>query len=149
MKNGVFQKNLIAVLAVMFLIILIPAEYMKADSKPVLNADKVTLRVGEKKQLRVKNTTQKALWSSDNLSVAAVNKNGKVVAKHAGKAAIYAKVGRQRLKCVVTVRESGPKSELELGNQGEDIIWTVSCNGNKEDSVRYVSESGEWKRPLG
>lgn len=149
MKKKVFQKNLIAVLAVMFFIVLIPAEYMKAESKPGLNVNRVVLMVGEKKQLRVKNITQKVLWSSDNLSVASVNKNGKVTAKHAGKAVIYAKFDNQRLKCVVIVREGSQKSELVLGNQSEDILWTVSCNGNKEDSVRYLSESGEWKRPLG
>lgn len=77
---------------------------------PVLNKKKITLTVGKKYQLKVKNTGKKKVkWSSSKKKVAAVSKKGKVVAKKAGTAKIRAKVGKKTLVCNVIVKKAGTK----------------------------------------
>ncbi len=75
-----------------------------AASKVRLNASKKTLCVGRTLTLRVKGTSRKVTWKSSRTSVAKVSSKGKVTAKKAGKATITAKVGRKKLKCVITVK---------------------------------------------
>ncbi len=149
MGKKIIRKVAAVILTVIFTIGLIPADSIHAAQRIRLNRSKVSLQVGDTKRLKVKNTEKKAEWSSNKKSVAVVNKNGKITAVKSGKAVITAKVGKQRLKCTVTVHDrtigSGPAFEIMNG----DIIWTVSCNDGKKNSVRYVSEAGEWKRPLG
>ena len=75
----------------------------QAAAKVKLNTTKVTLSVGDTKQLKVSGTKKKVTWSSSKKSVATVSKKGKVTAKKAGTATITAKVGKKKLTCKVTV----------------------------------------------
>lgn len=72
-------------------------------SVPKLNVSSKKLNAGSKYQLKVKGTSQKVSWSSSNKKVATVNASGKVTAKKAGKATIYARVNGKTLKCKITV----------------------------------------------
>lgn len=71
-----------------------------------LSKKSVTLTVGKKVALKVKNASGKVKWSSNNKKVAAVNSKGVVTAKKAGKATITARLtGGKKLKCKVTVKK--------------------------------------------
>lgn len=92
-------------LAVVFLIGTgIPAS---AKAKPKLSSKKITITVGQKKKLKVKNfkKKKKIKWSSKNKAIATVNKKGKIVGKKKGKTTIIAKIGKKKLKCKVTVKK--------------------------------------------
>lgn len=78
----------------------------EAKAKPVLNKKKVSLAVGEKAALKLKNWKKRVAWSSSKKSVAAVSKKGVVQAKKKGIAKITAKAGGKKYSCRVTVRKS-------------------------------------------
>lgn len=102
------MKNKLIVYAVM-LIVLIPLFVFEA--KPVvasaatikLNTTKKALVIGSTYRLKVKNTSKSVKWWSSNKKIATVSSTGKVTAKKAGKAVITAKVGKKKLRCVITV----------------------------------------------
>ena len=79
-----------------------------------LSKTSANLTVGDTLSLTVKGTAKKALWTSSNAAVAAVNKKGKVTAKAEGTAVITAKVG---LKCKVKVKALQQENE-ESKQQG-------------------------------
>lgn len=105
MKKGIS----ILVCFVLMLIMAMPTQAEAAKKKPKLNKKKLTLYVGKKATLKVKNTKKKVKWSSSKKKVAKVTKKGKrtakVTAKKKGTTNIIAKVGKKKLKCKVTVKE--------------------------------------------
>lgn len=78
-----------------------------AKKKMKLSKKKITLQVGKKKKLTVKNKKGKVKWKTSKKKVATVSKKGVVKAKRAGKATITASVKykkkTKKLKCKVTV----------------------------------------------
>ncbi len=85
----------------------------KPAKKPKLSKTKLTLKVGAKKQLSIKNRRKfkikKVTFTSSKTKVAKVTKKGKVKALRKGKATITCKVvmknkKKYRLKCKVTVK---------------------------------------------
>lgn len=64
----------------------------------------ITLDKGAAKSLKVTGTASKVTWTSSKSAVAAVSSSGKVTAKAAGAAVIYASVAGKKLSCKVTVK---------------------------------------------
>ena len=108
------KKPLAFLLALMMIITIIPASTTyAATKKPTLSAKKVTLEVGKKKTLKVKNIDKNATlkWSSNKKTVATVSKKGVVKAVKAGAATITCKVTiknkkKYTLTCKVTVKKA-------------------------------------------
>ena len=75
-----------------------------AKTKIQLNKKKVTLIVGEKTKLKLKNNKKKVKWSSSKRTVAIVSSKGVVTAKKKGTATITAKAGKKKYTCKVTVK---------------------------------------------
>lgn len=99
-----------------------------------LSKKSATLWVGDSIKLSVKNSNKKVKWSSNNKSVATVSSKGNVKAKKAGKAIITAKVGKNKLKCNITVKKTniskttltikyGNKAALTLINARKNVAW--------------------------
>lgn len=104
--NNISKRILIGLLMftmVITTVLLAPGEAVYATKTPRLNVKEVVLKVGETKKLVVKNTKKKVSWSSENRSVAVVDKKGNIVAKKEGVAYIDAKTSGKKLKCKVTV----------------------------------------------
>lgn len=87
-----------------------------AKSKVKLNKGKVTLIVGQKTKLKLKNYKKKIKWSSSKKKVATVNKQGVVRAKKKGTAKITAKAGKKKYICRVTVRENKKNISEKAGS---------------------------------
>lgn len=83
---------------------------VQAKGKVKLKNSKVTLTVGQSKTLKVLNTKKKVKWTTSNKKVATVSKKGKVKAKKKGTCKIYARVGKKKLTCKVTVK---PKKKVK------------------------------------
>ena len=103
------MKRVLAVLLTLALIItMMPSlqTTVYAKRKMRLNKKKVTLYVGKKVKLKVKNKTvqKKVKWKSTNKKVATVTKKGRVKAKRPGRAKIVAKIGKKKLKCRIIVK---------------------------------------------
>ena len=92
-----------------------------------LNKSKLTLEVGESKQLKVKGSKAgKVKWSSSKKKIATVSKKGKVTAVKIGKTDIIAKVGKKKLKCRVTVKNNGNDESKVTDNGG--LVTNQSTN---------------------
>lgn len=79
---------------------------VEAKRKPVLSCKKFVLKVGQKKKMWMKNTSQKVKWSSRNKRIASVNKRGIVTGKKVGKTQIIARVRKKKYICSVQVKEN-------------------------------------------
>ncbi len=96
-----FIKSLGLALCLIVLIGMSSTTASKAKSKDTI---KVTLTVGKTYQLKVTGAKKKIKWNTSNKKVATVSNKGKIKAKKAGKAKIYAKVGKKKLICYLTVK---------------------------------------------
>lgn len=81
-----------------------PQSAAAKKKKVALNKKKITLTVGKKTTLKLKNNKKKIKWSSTKKKVATVSKKGVVKAKRKGTAKIVAKVGKKKYVCKVTVK---------------------------------------------
>lgn len=121
------------------------------EPKPTLNKTHVTLTITNQKtkpavQLTVKNIAgKKVKWETSSKKIAAVSKNGKVVAKKKGAAVITAKIeGNKTLRCKVTVKDNrkavtnptpNPPAETECQHtwvEGTEVVGTgLACTCGK------------------
>ncbi len=83
-----------------------------AAKKPSISKKSVTITVGKKKTIKVKNASKTVKWSSSKKSVVTVKASGKKNATATlkgvskGSATVTAKVGSKKLTCKVTVKKS-------------------------------------------
>lgn len=87
---------------------------VSAAKKMKLSSKKITLKVGQKKKLEVKNAAKKVKWSVKSgkkyISLSGKKKTSVVVkAKKQGKAAVLAKIGKKKFTCQVTVKKADDK----------------------------------------
>lgn len=122
------MKKLLAFVLAFAMIITIyqPSVAYAATKKPRLNAKTMTLQVGQKKTLKVKNAGKKAKlkWSSNKKSVATVSKKGVVKAVKAGNTVVTCKVTTKngkttKLTCKVAVKKTAKVTSLTVGSQSE------------------------------
>lgn len=119
----------------------------QAASQAKLSSSKVTIAIGNKKQLKMKNTKAKVKWTSSKPSVASVSK-GLVTAKKKGFAKITAKVNNKNYTCKVTVVDAklnatslnlniGDTKQLKFTNSKGSVLWS-----SNKTSVAKVSKKG-------
>lgn len=96
-----FIKSMSFIFCLILLVGLSGTTASKAKSK---NTIKVTLTVGKTYQLKVTGATKKLKWNTSNKKIATVSSKGKIKAKKAGKVKIYAKIGKKKLICYLTVK---------------------------------------------
>lgn len=122
------MKKLLAFVLAFAMIITIyqPSAAYAATKKTRLNAKTMTLQVGQKKTLKVKNAGKKAKlkWSSNKKSIATVSKKGVVKAVKAGNAVVTCKVTTKngkttKLTCKVAVKKTEKVTSLTVGSQSE------------------------------
>lgn len=122
------MKKLLAFVLAFAMIITIyqPSAAYAATKKTRLNAKTMTLQVGQKKTLKVKNAGKKAKlkWSSNKKSIATVSKKGVVKAVQAGNAVVTCKVTTKngkttKLTCKVAVKKTEKVTSLTVGSQSE------------------------------
>lgn len=122
------MKKLLAFVLAFAMIITIyqPSAAYAATKKIRLNAKTMTLQVGQKKTLKVKNAGKKAKlkWSSNKKSIATVSKKGVVKAVKVGNAVVTCKVTTKngkttKLTCKVAVKKTAKVTSLTVGSQSE------------------------------
>lgn len=108
------KKNTLLSLMMVFAIIIsslsVPGDTAFAAKKKIkLNKTKLSLYVKKTYTLKLSGVSakkkSKIKWSSSNKKIATVNKKGKITAKKNGKCNIYAKYGKKKYKCKLTVKK--------------------------------------------
>ncbi len=91
---------------------------MAKAKRITISSKKLTLKVGEKKTIKLKNVTKKQAkkitWKTSKKAVATVTKKGVITAKKAGKATVSATYKKKKYNCVVTVKKAA-ETEVEAG----------------------------------
>lgn len=118
-RNQLFVTALTAAMAVS---LLSPAEPAAAAKKVKFNVKKLSLTVGKKKTLKIKNVKKKAKWSiksgKDKIKLQKKKKASVVVAaKKAGSAKVQAKVGKKKYVCKVVVKAKTVKNGTSAGTK--------------------------------
>lgn len=122
------MKKLLAFVLAFAMIITIcqPSAAYAVTKKTRLNAKTMTLQVGQKKTLKVRNAGKKAKlkWSSNKKSIVTVSKKGVVKAVKAGNAVVTCKVTTKngkttKLTCKVAVKKTAKVTSLTVGSQSE------------------------------
>lgn len=114
-----------------------------AAKKGAINRKKLTLKVGQKKKLKVKRVKGKIKWSSNRKRVAAVSAKGVVTAKKAGKAVITARVRGKKYKCRVTVKTKGAS-----GQPGQSITPAAPETSGAAMTTEKPTQSIHPDRPV-
>ena len=149
MKNRVFAVAVaIGLVLSSGLGVFADATPVEAKSKKVsISKKKLSLKVGKKSQLKLKNAvTKKVKWKSSKPKVAKVSKTGLVIAKKQGKATITATYKKKKYTCKVTVKKSEatpttpPSDEPGSSLVMEDLTKTdisESVNSGSIESFSY------------
>lgn len=145
-----FCKSMSYVLtAALLLGVAIPSSPAAAKkTAPKLSAKKISIKVGQKKTIKVKNTSKKAKWSvkSGKKVVTLSNKKKKSVVvkgKKAGKATVLAKIGKKKLTCKVTVTtKTDAKTTPTNTDNGTSATPTAPAGTNAASPSPTPGESG-------
>ena len=97
LKNNKRSLQVTAIAVTVTLLLAGASGQAAAKAKKItINHKKMTLAIGQKRALKVKNTKKKVKWISKNKKVAIVNKKGIVTAKKKGSAKIVARIGKKK-----------------------------------------------------
>lgn len=113
MKKKNTLLSLMIVLAVIISSLSFPGDNAFAAKKKIkLNKSTLSLYVKKTYTLKLSGVKKKSKikWSSSSKKIATVNKNGKITAKKNGKCNIYAKYGKKKYKCKLTVKTKKKKT---------------------------------------
>lgn len=107
-KCCLIQKRMFSLLMLAGLAILeiTPVSELSAAAAPKLNKTSITLTVGNKYKLVLKNYKKSTKWNSSKKKVASVSKNGLVKAKKQGISVISTKIGKKKYSCRVKVSQN-------------------------------------------
>ena len=142
MRNNIYRTFSIVLIAAMIIGVSVPADAKKVVK---LSAKNVSIKVGEKKTIKVKNSKKKATWTIKSgkkfIKLSKKKKSSVVVSgKNVGKGTVQAKVAGKKLTCKVTVKgKSANKQPGTSGNstatpnieQPKEPTPTPAGNGNK------------------
>lgn len=143
------RKQMIACLLILLMLISFFGVSLSGQAKKKslsLNLEKLTLQVGQKKQLEVKGTSKKIQWSSSDKKVAMVSKKGVVKARGKGKAVITAKAGRWRGKARVVVKETTtalPQNSTPAETKKPDATGKSDATGKPDTTEKPVDGDPE------
>ena len=113
MRKNVISLVLMGALVITGVFVPQGAAQAKKKKKVKLSAKKITMEVGNKKTLKIKNVKKKdrkkIKWSLNTKKYITLKKSGKytvkLTAKRAGKTKVTAKVAKKKYTCTVTVKE--------------------------------------------
>lgn len=133
-----FKASILFLLAFVMTLSLAPAK-TDAAKKTWINTTSMTLQVGSKAKLTLRNNHKKIKWWSTNKSVATVTKKGVVKAKGHGRCRIAAKVASKKYVCKVTVKKK--PSPRRSSHSGTYVYITKTGEKYHTSTCRYLWNS--------
>ena len=144
MKRKGNQLFVTALTAAMAVSLLSPAEPAAAAKKVKFNVKTLSLTVGKKKTLKIKNAKKKAKWSiKSGKAKIKLQKKKKasvvVAAKKAGSAKVQAKVGKKKYVCKVVVKaktvKNGTSASTKTTNKPTDTKNATKNPSNGQNNA--------------
>ena len=129
------KASFLFLLAFVITLSLAPAK-TDAAQKTWINTTSMTLQVGSKAKLALRNNHKKIKWWSTNKSVATVTQKGIVKAKGHGRCRIAAKVASKKYVCKVTV-----KKKASSRHSGTYVYITKTGKKYHTSTCRYLWNS--------
>lgn len=135
----------------LFIAVFTVSVFIQATAVPAAAAQKVSVKLnysslilikGKSFNLKstVRGTSRKPVWRSSNSSVAAVSRNGRVVARNYGTATISAKVNGRTASCRVSVVTNYKYLYKKfLTSNSRNIKWFYMLNVNKSGVPELVT----------
>lgn len=119
-------RGMAAAMTIVLIVGMLLVKEMTAEASGIrLTKTSFSMKVGQSRQLKVKGTKQKVKWSVSNGKIVKVTKKGKVTAKKAGTAKVYAKVKGKKLTCRVKVTAvSKPNKTVKPSSSATPIFPT-------------------------
>lgn len=128
-------KKYIALMCILCLVFQMQPAAAKTK-KVSLNKKNITIKNGKTLKLKLKNCDKKIKWSSDDINIATVSREGKVRAKGLGNTVIKAKAGKKTYKCKLTVCSDINASSITLSYKNN--IFTKDIY-HRITSIRFGS----------
>lgn len=106
-----------------------------------INQEHLTLKKGESYNLKLLNTSKKAVWMSDDEFVATVSTTGKVTARGCGTTEITACLGSKFYSCEVTVPQEGVSlpgitmTTIDWDSMQSDVTFRIQNNTANEIKI--------------
>ena len=95
---------------------------------PVISRKSMTIYIGEKERLSIRNAKTSVRWSSGNNKIVKVDSSGWILAKSLGTTIITAKIGKYSLKCKVHVSTPYISAKKKvLGFSKSDYLIIGNC----------------------
>ncbi len=147
MKKFKKLNVLLLIMALLVCTVAVPNDVQAKSSKKMsISCKKVSLKVGQKKKLKIKNVKKgkKVKWSSSNKRIATIgSKSGVVTAKKKGTAKITAKVSGKKFTC--TVKVTKPKKRVTTEEQPTTEKQVTTEEQTTEEKKQPEKKPGEKK----
>lgn len=111
---------------------------MESVQQVKLSQTQIRLKVGQKKQLKLKHVSSGVTWKSKNSEVAKVGAKGVVRAKKSGKTTIIAKFAGKKYKCKVTVISNTSTSRSSASTGGRSSDSSSSSEPSRSGTVYWT-----------
>lgn len=122
------QRKRAGILLMLVCLIITLALPVTANAAVKINKTSVSVLRGKTYNLKITGTKKKIKWTSSNKKIATVSASGKIKGINKGKCNIYAKVGKKKYTCKVTVKQ--PVTSIKLSKK------SISLNKGKKYTLK-------------
>lgn len=143
------QRKRVGILLMLVCLIITLALPVTANAAVKINKTSVSVLRGKTYNLKITGTKKKIKWTSSNKKIATVSASGKIKGINKGRCNIYAKVGKKKYTCKVTVKQ--PVTSIKLSkksislNKGKKYTLKVSIAPKNADNKAVVWRSSNTK----
>ena len=122
------QRKRVGILLMLVCLIITLALPVTANAAVKINKTSVSVLRGKTYNLKITGTKKKIKWTSSNKKIATVSASGKIKGIKKGRCNIYAKVGKKKYTCKVTVKQ--PVTSIKLSKK------SISLNKGKKYTLK-------------
>lgn len=122
------QRKKAGILLMLVCLIITLALPVTANAAVKINKTSVSVLRGKTYNLKITGTKKKIKWTSSNKKIATVSASGKIKGIKKGRCNIYAKVGKKKYTCKVTVKQ--PVTSIKLSKK------SISLNKGKKYTLK-------------
>ena len=122
------QRKRAGILLMLVCLVITLALPVTANAAVKINKTSVSVLRGKTYNLKITGTKKKIKWTSSNKKIATVSASGKIKGINKGRCNIYAKVGKKKYTCKVTVKQ--PVTSIKLSKK------SISLNKGKKYTLK-------------